>query len=178
MNLHHFTAFLGDKPLSTGPLEAVREAARPYADNLSGPLLVFAHDTGRQVDLDWREPRETPAEATKPGPGRPKLGVVSAEVTLLPRHWAWLETQPARASGTLRRLVESAMAAEADDPKKHREALGNILWAVAGNLPGFEEVSRALYGGDEAKLSELLAAWPDDLKAFVASWLSSPAPKG
>ncbi|MFY0534142.1 DUF2239 family protein [Nannocystis pusilla] len=39
------------------------------------------------------------------GPGRPKLGVVSREVSLLPRHWEWLERQP---SGSRRRCADSS----------------------------------------------------------------------
>ena len=170
MNLNDYSAFVGTRLLTTGTLALVREASRPYADNTTGPLLVFAHATGRQEDLDWREP--APSEPVKPGPGRPKLGVVSTEVTLLPRHWEWLEAQPARASGTLRRLVEDAMAREATDPRKRREVLGKILWGVAGNLPGFEEASRALYAGHDELAIECTAAWPGDLPAFVVQWLA------
>jgi len=127
-----FTACLGSRRLATGPWDLVTAAARPYVGNSSGPLLIVAHVNGQTVDFDGEEP-------VKPGRGRPRLGVTSAEVTLLPRHWDWLAAQPARASATLRRLVEEAMAREPHDPKKRRDALGRILWAVAGNEAGFEE---------------------------------------
>ena len=162
-----FTAFVGPRRLATGPLAEVLAVAQPYQDNSQGPLLLFDHTTGRQADIDWTQPPEAPP---KSGPGRPKLGVVSTEVTLLPRHWDWLAAQPARASGTLRRLVEAAMAAEATDPKKRREALGKILWAVAGNESDFEEASRALYAGDRSRLLAIAAGWSGDLPAFVEEW--------
>jgi len=170
-----FTAFLESRRIATGPLEAVLAAAYPFRDNTSGPLLIFRHDDGRQTDFDWRGTAEdvvaraVPSPA-KSGPGRPKLGVVSTEVTLLPRHWEWLNAQGARASGTLRRLVDEAMDREASDPKKRLEALGKILWAAAGNQPGFEEATRALYAGDRAGLEELTSKWPGDWPDFVRGW--------
>jgi len=175
MNNSFFTAFLGTKRLSTGTLPEVLAAAFPHREGLGPALLIFAHDSGRQLDFDWRGTLEEVVQRTLPpapktGPGRPKLGVVSTEVTLLPRHWDWLNQQPARASGTLRRLVEDAMAREATDPLKRREALGKILWAVAGNEPGFEEAARALYAGDGAKLKALSAGWSGDLPEFVENW--------
>jgi len=168
METNSYTAFLGTRRLASGPLAEVLEAARPFSDNLNGPLLIFDHGTGRQTDFDWREPSQV--TAPRPGPGRPKLGVVSTEVTLLPRHWEWLNAQPAKASATLRRLVEEAMRQEASDPKKRLEALGKVLWALAGNEPGFEEATRALYAGDRAQLTEFSSLWSGDLPAFVREW--------
>jgi hypothetical protein len=162
-----FSAFLGARRVACGTLAEVQAAALALTDHSHGTLLVFSHATGQQTDLAASGGTPSPP---KPGPGRPRLGVVSTEVTLLPRHWEWLNAQPARASGTLRRLVEAAMAGEASDPKRRLEALGKILWAVAGNLPNFEEASRALYAGDRARLNDLAAAWPEDLPAFVRDW--------
>jgi len=168
MENNTYTAFLGTRRLITGALPEVIEAARPHSDNAQGPLLIFDHETGRQTDIDWRATSESPA--ARPGPGRPRLGVVSTEVTLLPRHWEWLNAQPSRASATLRKLVEQAMRQETGDPKKRLEALGKILWAVAGNEPGFEEASRALYAGDRARLADYASRWSGDLPAFVRDW--------
>lgn len=168
-----FSAFLGTRRLASGPLTTVLPAAWPY--RAEAGLLFFAHDTGSQADFDLSGTLdEALARALPPpvktGPGRPRLGVISTEVTLLPRHWDWLNAQPARASGTLRRLVEDAMAREKDDPKKRREALGKVLWALAGNEPGFEDACRALYAGDEERLKSLSAGWSGDLPALVAGW--------
>ncbi len=164
MQTNTYSAFRGSIRLATGPEAEVLSAVRSLEDHTEGTILYFDHLTGRQTDFDLSAP---PAKA---GPGRPKLGVVSTEVTLLPRHWDWLTAQPGRASGTLRRLVEDAMARELTDPKKRLAALGNILWAVAGNQPGFEEASRALYAGDRSTLEDLASAWSDDLPVFVKEW--------
>ena len=152
MKITDHTAFSGAVHLATGPLAEVLAASYPHKD---GSLLIFECATGIQVDFDWRGTEaEVVARAVPPepktGPGRPLLGVVSTEVTLLPRHWAWLNAQPARASGTLRRLIDQAMA---------WDALGKILWAVAGNEPGFEEAARALYAHDKDRLKTLSADW-------------------
>jgi len=163
-----FSAFVGPRLVAQGLRDDVFAAARPYSDNKAGPLLLFDHGTGSQIDFDWSQPAPPPA---KVGPGRPRLGVVSTEVTLLPRHWEWLAAQPAKASGTLRRLVEEAMAQEALDPRRRLTALGKILWAVAGNEPDFEDASRALYAGDRTRLAELSACWAGDLPGFVRSWV-------
>jgi hypothetical protein len=171
MNPTLYTAFVGTRLVATGSLDEVRQRCRPWADNLSGPLLVFAYYDGEQIDLDWRVEAMSVSDTTeKPGPGRPKLGVVSAEVTLLPRHWDWLAKQPARASGTLRRLVDEAMENQRSDPAHRLRVLGKILWAVAGNEPGFEEASRALYAGDHEALVRAARGWSGDLPAFVAGW--------
>ncbi len=98
--------------------------------------------------------------------GRPRLGVQAGEVTLLPRHWDWLARQPLKASGTLRRLVEEAMNRRSpeEDAKRRRDAVGTFLWTMAGNLPGFEEASRALYSGRFDDFTALIADWPRDIR--------------
>lgn len=172
-----YSAFSGSRLLATGLLPAVLAAAYPFRDNAPSPLLIFNHANGHQADFDWRgtvedvigRVRQGPVRS---GPGRPKLGVVSTEVTLLPRHWDWLNAQPARASGTLRRLVDQAMAREAGDEKFRREVLGKILWSLAGNEPDFEEAGRALYAGDNQRLKTLTSGWSGDLPAFVANWVN------
>lgn len=162
MENNRYSAFRGTALIATGTHDQVLAVVRATGEP-EGSILVFDHATGRQIDLPLALP-------PKPGPGRPRLGVVSTEVTLLPRHWDWLNAQSARASGTLRRLVEEAMAREGSDPKKRLEALGRILWAVAGNEPGFEEASRALYAGDRPGLEALAATWSGDLAPFVKNW--------
>ena len=100
------------------------------------------------------------------GPGRPRLGVVAREITLLPRHWEWLASQPGGASVTLRRLVEAARAesAQADAIRQAREATYRFMTAMAGNEPGFEEASRALFAGNSAAFTRHTEAWPDDVR--------------
>jgi hypothetical protein len=106
-----------------------------------------------------------PAEAPRQ-PGRPKLGVVAREVTLLPRHWEWLSGQPGGASAALRRLVDAARAANAGkDRIRHAQEAGDRFMAAAlGNQPGYEEASRALYAGEESRFAALTQDWPCDLR--------------
>jgi len=112
----------------------------------------------------------SPTDVVGPrGRGRPKLGVVPKEVTLLPRHWDWLATQPGGASVTLRRLVEDARrhGAAKDRARMAQERAYYFMLAIAGDLPGYEEATRALFAGDHARLAQQIAAWPDDVRAHA-----------
>ena len=115
------------------------------------------------------------------GVGRPKLGVVAREVTLLPRHWDWLNRQPGGASVALRRLVQEAsrVNADRDAVRASREAAYRFMTAIAGALPGFEEATRALFAGERNRFEGLIDAWPADLRTHLqelsaAGW-STPA---
>ena len=120
---------------------------------------------------------ETPASETKKaekaetprGPGRPKLGVVSREVTLLPRHWDWLNSQPGGASVTLRKLVEEArrVSSSRDKIRRSQEVTYRFMHAIAGDLPGFEEATRSLYARDRERFNNLINAWPPDIREHV-----------
>jgi uncharacterized protein len=114
--------------------------------------------------------------AAPTGPGRPKLGVVAREVSLLPRHWEWLEEQPNGASAALRRLVDEARKTEPEQQRRRRaqDALSRILTALAGDLPNYEEATRALYAADRARFDTLIAKWPADIRRYLAT-LAAPA---
>jgi hypothetical protein len=175
-----FTAFAGARCVAVGGIEAV---ARAVAANDEGSILIFDDTTGHQVELDLRhgpehaaaDYRSRTAPMVEPSPphrgrGRPRLGVVAREVTLLPRHWEWLARQPGGASATLRRLVEDARrsGADADRARQAQEALYRVMSVLAGNAPGFEEASRALFANDDARLDAILRAWPSDVAAYLA----------
>ncbi|MGH8444214.1 MAG: DUF2239 family protein, partial [Solimonas sp.] len=104
------------------------------------------------------------------GRGRPKLGVVAREVTLLPRHWDWLATQPGGASVALRKLVEDARRANAekDRTRARHERAYHFISAIAGNLPGFEAATRALFADDGATFRKHIAKWPRDVREHAA----------
>ncbi|KMS53518.1 hypothetical protein V474_22665 [Novosphingobium barchaimii LL02] len=119
----------------------------------SGDLLAFDDDTGRQVDLDLAEP-----VAPRPR-GRPALGVEAREVTLLPRHWEWLSAQPGGASVTLRKLVEAAIRSGRSE-RECLDAACRFLTVMAGDRPGYEEATRALYAGDRDNFDALCVLWP------------------
>jgi hypothetical protein len=118
----------------------------------------------------------TPSPAPRPGPGRPRLGVVSREVSLLPRHWQWLEQQPHGISAALRRLVDAARQQAdpaAERSRRARDAAGRFLWTIAGNFPHFEEATRALYADDPARLDQLTADWPPDIRTHLHRLLAA-----
>jgi len=180
----HFTAFEGERRLAAGGLADVALAVKHAEQRRTAePILIFSDATGRAIDLDLRGDTEAvlarlakpasagaTAEAASPseprGRGRPKLGVVAREVTLLPRHWEWLNTQPGGASVALRKLVEQARRAngDADRNRAARDAAYHFMSAMAGNLSGFEEASRALFADDRRNFMRLIAAWPADIR--------------
>jgi len=182
-----FTAFDGQRRLVSGALAEVALAVRKSIDaGSSAAILIFDDLSGRPIDLDLRGTAseilerlpapsasdlvEAAPTASEPrGRGRPKLGVVSREVTLLPRHWEWLAAQPGGASVALRKLVEHARRANGDNDRSRaaRDAAYHFMSAMAGNLPGFEEASRALFAGDRRGFVSLIAAWPEDIRDHV-----------
>ena len=182
-----FTAFIGQQRLASGPLAEVAIAVMNASRNLAAPpIIIFADATGQPIDLDLRgTEREVVARLPQPAPdpeaatdeasaeprgrGRPKLGVVAREVTLLPRHWEWLGAQPGGASVALRKLVEEARRAngDADRARAAREATYRFMSVMAGNLAGFEEASRALFADDRRRFVGLIAGWPDDIRDHV-----------
>jgi hypothetical protein len=170
-----YTAFTGHRRIASGSLGALLTQVKRHLDEGGDhSILVFEDQTGRQVDFDLRGSldevlaRAAPV-APRPGPGRPKLGVVSREVSLLPRHWEWLEQQPNGISAALRRLVDEARKREPDkeDARLAREAAHRFMWAVAGSLPGFEEASRALFAGNRQRLETLTRDWPADIRSHL-----------
>jgi hypothetical protein len=171
-----YASFAGNRLMASGAdLAAMLVRTKAYIDgNGSHPVLIFEERTGQQVDFDFRGTaaevlERAQAVKTRTGPGRPKLGVISREVTLLPRHWEWLEEQPNGISAALRRLVDEARKREPGKQRARRvrEAASKIMWAIAGNLPGFEEASRAYFAKDQARFEELIAGWPDDIRQYL-----------
>ena len=179
-----FTAFEGQRRLVSGPLHEVALAVKRAEQRAAERVAIFSDATGRAIDLDLRgsddeivarlpappgpaAPEAAPSEPR--GRGRPKLGVVAREVTLLPRHWEWLNTQPGGASVALRKLVEAARRANGDKDRSRaaRDAAYHFMSAMAGNLPDFEEASRALFADDRRRFASLIAAWPDDIRDHI-----------
>jgi hypothetical protein len=170
-----FTAFIGHKRLTSGPLNHVALAAKKAIDRgTPQPVLIYNDHTGRAIDIDSRGSgaeilarlaRPTPPELPR-GRGRPKLGVIAREVTLLPRHWQWLGSQPGGASVAIRKLVEAARRTnqEVDERRRKQEAAYHFMSAMAGNLPGFEEASRALFANERERFCGLIGIWPPDVR--------------
>jgi hypothetical protein len=169
-----YVAFAGTRRVGAGSLQDVLPALKQRFDrDRSDLVLVFDVGTGRQVDFDLRgtldEVLDREARRLRRGPGRPKLGVTSREVTLLPRHWEWLEQQPSGTSAALRRLVEQAMKVRpgVEQARRIRSALGSFLSAMAGDRPGYEEASRALFAGDVVRFEALVQRWPKDVREYA-----------
>jgi hypothetical protein len=192
------TAFEGYRLLLAGPLIDVALAVKAATEGGSpNGVLVFDDTTGHVVDLDLRgstaeiierlsrppqtfverhrPPATEPAEPAKDegaearGRGRPRLGVVSREVTLLPKQWDWLASQPGGASAVLRRLVDDARrnGGERQARRAAQEAAYHFMLAIAGNLPGYEEATRALFANDRPRLEQCIADWPHDIRAHA-----------
>jgi uncharacterized protein len=185
MDARRYTAFASHRLLARGPAAEVAVALKAAYDRGETGLVTFEDATGRPTDFDLRgSPAEIAArhaDAEAPKRGRPKLGVVAREVTLLPRHWDWLAAQPGGASASLRRLVQAAITgADGSEARRQRmEAAYRVMSALAGDLPGFEEASRALFASDRGRLDELTAGWPADVRAYlVEQFAGGEAPQG
>lgn len=153
-------------------------------------ILYFDRSTGRQTELDLQAHvaglevdlklpvagTETPQVSSgKKARGRPKLGVVGREVTLLPRHWQWLDKQRSGASAALRRLIdeERKNSAAQDEIRESQDSANRFMSAIAGDLRGFEEAVRALYAGDKARFEAETAAWPVDIRQCARQFAES-----
>jgi hypothetical protein len=173
-----FTAFDDCRRLASGSRPQVMHAIRVLLSRQpESRILIFDDATGGQIDFDLRESGDSPVTATTAateevrGPGRPKLGVVAREVTLLPRHWDWLAKQPGGASVTLRKLVEEARRADASasTPRAAQERAYRFMSAMGGNLPGFEEAARALFASDRSRFESHVDGWPENIRDYACA---------
>lgn len=194
MDTHSSTAFAGSRNVASGTLLQVAiEVKRLLDEGESESVLIFDDVSGEPVEIDFRgsleevrqrmeHPRasaEGQAEPPHRGPGRPRLGVVSREVSLLPRHWDWLNAQPGGASTALRKLVEEARKVNQnrDKVRQAQEAAYRFLSAMAGNLPGFEEALRALFAGNRDRFVDCMAPWPEDIRHHACKLSASAFPR-
>lgn len=162
-----YTAFLEDMWIATGSRGEIVAALRAMpAPARASDLLVFDDETGGQIDFDLRDAEDV-GDVVRPR-GRPSLGVVAREVTLLPRHWDWLAARPEGASAALRRLVEDARKREGGG-RAGRDAAYRFLSAIAGDRPHFEEATRALYAGERDRFTALMADWPVGIRNHALS---------
>lgn len=183
------TAFEGANRLVAGPLVEVVLVLKNHIDSgAEAPILVFDDASAHTIELDLtgskqdivarlpeaaarvRQPEPSEAEPERSGRrGRPKLGVVGREITLLPRHWQWLDAQPGGASVALRKLVDQARRTSGDRDRRRaaNEAAYRFVTVMAGDRPGYEEAVRALFGGDLKRFGELIAGWPADIRDYA-----------
>lgn len=177
-------SFAGSHLIAVGPLADVALATQAAESaGLDRAPIIFDAVTSEPIELDLRgspaklrarvlalTPIASESEAEGPeahrGPGRPRLGVVGREITLLPRHWDWLATQPGGASAAIRRLVDQARVTHAgrDRTRRAQEYAYRFMTAMLGDQPDFEEATRALFAADRERFTELTARWPADLR--------------
>jgi uncharacterized protein len=183
-------AFDGSTRVAVGSVPEVVARVKEIFDRGDRPAVqIFDYTTSEPIDVDLsgtaddvlrrlearRRMRATSIDGTsatalrRSGPGRPKLGVIAREVTLLPRHWEWLATQRGGASATLRRLVDDARRGSTgrDRSRRAQESTYRFIVAVGGDYPGFEEATRALFAQDGARFARLIDAWPPDVRAHA-----------
>jgi uncharacterized protein len=182
-----YIVFEGDRCIASGDLGEVARAAKQALDRSETAVAVFDGRTSAPVELDLRGSlqeilarlpviSDAPAAAdddappSPRGPGRPKLGVVAREITLLPRHWDWLAQQPGGASVAIRKLVEQARRGgeDKDRIRTAQEAAYRFMSVMAGNKPHYEEAIRALFASDPVRFEKLIADWPADIRAHAA----------
>jgi len=176
-----YIAFAGTRRVATGGLrEVVSEAKAVWDRDRWIQVLIFDDVNSHQMEVDFSESPEDvvsridglrtdaapPTESEIRRPGRPKLGVVAREVTLLPRHWEWLASQPGGASVALRKLVEEARRVNQGKDRRRQalESAYRFLSAMAGNEPGFEEAARALFAGNRDSFNQIVEPWPPDVR--------------
>ena len=186
-----YIAFEGDGRIASGNLrEVARSARQALGRHPHASILIFDCRTSAVVEVDFRgsvddvlkrippdeatatpeDPNDTAATAPR-GPGRPKLGVVAREITLLPRHWDWLAQQKGGASVAIRKLVDEARRANEDSDRIRlaQEAAYRFMSAISGNRPHYEEAIRALFAGDSPRFEKLIAEWPVDIRDHTAN---------
>lgn len=179
MDQQTFAAFRGHRLVARGTVEAVVARLHPLSSADQADVRILDESTGRAVDFDWRGDLDAivaraKAQVAGRGRGRPRLGVESREITLLPRQWNWLDAQGRGASATLRTLVDQAMG----QGTPGRAAVDALYWqmsALAGDLPGFEEATRRLYASDWAAAERILRDWPEDLSGYFVERLRAVA---
>lgn len=174
-----FAAFRGDRLVARGTVDAIVACLHPQDAEAQSSLRLFDEATGRTIDFDWRGDADevtarARAQLAGKSKGRPRLGVASREITLLPRHWTWLDAQGRGASATLRTLLDQAMG----QARQGRAGIDAIYWqmsSLAGDLPGFEEATRRLYASDWEEVERIVQNWPGDLNTYFLERLRTVA---
>lgn len=179
--LQTYTAFKGNRLLVRGNLQEVAIKIKKHLGSaINSDILLISDASGKLMDINFQgtqqevlkrlEPYISSEEAgTAGGPGRPKLGVVSREISLLPRHWEWLASQPGGASATIRTLVEEARKKSlgTHNLKSVQERVYKVMALLAGDAQGYEEALRALYKRDKKVFLQNIRDWPQDVKSYI-----------
>ena len=165
MEFENVTAFEGNRMIASGPIADVALAIKGKT------VLVFDDVTGGQIEIDTSGSDADILKRLKKetrGPGRPKIGVTAREVTLLPRHWEWLNEQPGGASAAIRRLVDEARKSSGKDARRNAQtAAYRFMTAMAGNEPDYEDAVRALFAGKKTEMDKFIDPWPGNIREHI-----------
>ncbi len=190
------TAFLGERAIASGTLAHVVSTVKETLDDPHlSPILIFDDATSQPIEIDFRGTKDAVLKrlsqhphtgptvdqaGSPPRVGRPKLGVVAGEVTLLPRHWEWLKSQPGGASVTLRKLIDEArhVREKQNTMREAQEATYRFMTAMAGDFPHYEDALRALYTGDSARFYQLIRDWAPDIRDHINKLAGKMFPEG
>lgn len=171
-----YLAIYEQKFIARGDLNEIIHQVKLIDQNIE-PIVIEA-DNCKRIELNWHGDAQSvidnlPGSVAQPGRkrGRPKLGVISKEVTLLPRHWEWLAMQRGGASVTLRKLVDQAQKnlSVEDIICIKQQQLDKFMMLFLGDSPGFEEASRALYRNSKVSFKQAITTWPEEIQDFVLS---------
>ena len=168
-----YTAFSGYTLIAQAQLADIALKLKQLGETAE-TILIFNDQTGRQIDLDLSgAEQQIQQRYSQPEPekkvGRPKLGVISREITLQKKHWDWLDQQSASASAVIRKLIDK----ELNDPTSEsnimlaKQATDRVMSAMLGNMPNYEEATRALYQGDRVVFLKMIQDYPKDLKEYL-----------
>lgn len=168
-----YTAFVGNTRLITDSLLNVALAIKNQQHD-SAPILIFEDQTGKQIDVNITgsesdiQQRYAELETVKKV-GRPKLGVISREITLQQKHWDWLDLQNSSASAVIRKLIDQELnnAQSESNIMMTKQTTDRFMSAMLGNMPNYEEATRALYQGNKEGFLELIQDYPNDLKEYL-----------
>jgi uncharacterized protein len=177
----NYTAFEGTTRLYRGTFqEVVLKVKERLGRAENSSVLIFSNNTGKTMDFNFqgnmkdtlkRLEKFVSTQEPRPisGPGRPKLGVISREVSLLPRHWEWLASQPSGASATIRKLIEEAKkkSSTRNSVKHVQECVYRFMSVIVGDMKGYEEALRALYKADRKNFLLHIQDWPTDVRTHV-----------
>ncbi len=191
-----YVVFDGTNLIARGRLtEIVRHGKALFDRGGVARIALYDDATGHPVDIDFTGTEAEvqakltahpvvgtaqPGPAEKRKPGRPRLGVVSREISLLPRHWRWLSTQRGGASATLRRLVDTERknGAGEDQVRRTIDSAYQFMLDIAGDLPDFEEASRSLFARDFAAFTNFIAPWPPGIQEQLNRYIRRANGKG
>ena len=177
-------AFNGNLKVAEGEPEQALPAIRAFLEaDQAASLLVLNHQTSRVLEIDWTQPDELITRSLayqagevpvqqRQGRGRPKLGVQSREVSLLPRHWEWLNRQQGGASAALRRMVEAARKSPVVQLEEASLAVDRFMQTLAGDLPRYEEALRQFYRHQYGAMFTEMADWPEDVQRHIRALVS------